>query len=162
VRTRLAALAGLVLATLPALAVWPLGPTGAGAVSLLPVVILHHVATRGSGAPIGPITAFAVGLVLDATTGGPFGYWALVYTVAAAVADVLGRVRTGLVGSLGTLAVVLAVVVAVQAVLTAAHALALVDVRPLALSAALALIAGAPLSGALHLWTRPTDPETPR
>ncbi|MDX2258895.1 MAG: rod shape-determining protein MreD [Hyphomicrobiaceae bacterium] len=78
----LAAFVALALALAAAVVPWPGGGAAAQVfATLLPALVIHYWTLRGSdGLPVG--VAFAAGLVVDVLSGGPLGFWALVYVAA--------------------------------------------------------------------------------
>jgi rod shape-determining protein MreD len=144
----------LVASALPVPAAWPAGPMAASVAALLPVVVIHHVAIRGAGDPIGPVAAFTAGLLVDAAAGGPLGHYGLLFLLAAGLTDVFGRVRASPLFALATLAVVLAAVVAAITVLAAASHGAMPSIASALTTLAVALLVLLPGSFLLGLLVR--------
>lgn len=73
-------LAATVLAALP----WGLAAELRLVPPLLPFLVLHYWTLRDVAA-VPEVVVFASGLLLDVLTGGPAGYWALIYLVGYAL-----------------------------------------------------------------------------
>ncbi len=65
------------------------------ALPLIPLAAIHYWAMRDDGTQTG-VVAFICGLFVDAATGGPFGYWALMYLAGHFAAALLTRVTPAL------------------------------------------------------------------
>lgn len=81
--TLMAALSVLVATVLAALP-WGLPPELRLVPPLVPFLVIHFWTMR-SVALVSELLVFAAGLALDVVTGGPAGYWALIYLVGYAL-----------------------------------------------------------------------------
>lgn len=121
----------LAAATLVCVVAAPAGRVAAATAGLLPVLVIHYLVRRGDVA-VPVVASFAAGLFADAASGGPLGYFAVLYLAAAGLATWLDDLPvTAAVTAFGLVAN-LAAMAALQAGLAAIYWLEPVAVGPLA------------------------------
>ena len=151
----------LATATMVAAGGWAAGLVGTTFVSLLPALMLAQWAARSSETGMATtainVAAIALGLVLDAASGAPMGYWASIYLCSTlAGVESVRYVRAPIL----SLAALVPVLVVLQIVVTAAYALHVPPILPVVQGSMLAAVAYAAAmltrtvlgAGAASLW----------
>lgn len=143
------------IATLPAAN--PHAPFSAAA--LMPSLAIHYWAINGTRSVTKTwalTSAFAVGLAVDALSGGPLGYWALVdLAIAEAALRLAAIARTGWVAHGMSATAALIVGAAIQGVLVLAYTRDVPDIAGLMRATLLALLLYPALALALRGLSAP-------
>lgn len=147
---RIAALAwikvlpALSIAVLALIAALPLGLPGdyRFAPAMAPLAAIHFWASRHLENPKLPTMpawlAFTAGLVVDVTTNGPLGFWALIYLAGLAVTLVIGpQLAAAGLGRWLRFAAVATLMAVLQWLIASAYFGTVVDLQPIALATVL-------------------------
>lgn len=124
-------------------------------VALVPVAVIFSWCIRRRAALASPVV-FGCGIVLDAVSHGPAGYWALVYVVVLILARTVGEFACGSVAAQAAmLAACFVVACGLQAGLLAVHGAELPALGEMAVSVGVALIVYPLLAAVLSIGGGP-------
>lgn len=125
----------VVLAALP----WGLAADARFVLPLLPLLVVHYWARRRT-AYMTAIHAFLAGLALDVLTHGPLGYWSLIYLAGHGLSQWDGLAdEDNVLVSWVHFALVISATAGLAWALSSAYFLAILDWRPLAYAAGIAI-----------------------